>query len=254
MRKNFPMNKIFTLILILLSSIVCYATVRTVNNNNPSPGQFATLLSAHNASSPGDTIYISGTFFNYGGLNVSKRLVIIGTGHNPQKQVPLVSQMDWITFTSTAAKNTRIYGVNLFGINCSVSDVDSIYIERCKIRHRIELHTISSCSHWYIQGNYFERNDGTPNIYLGNNSHNWFVIRNNIFNGPLQELNFNQNADIYLLNNIFLYSGSAMMGSVYGIFFYNNIFYRASPSPSTVGCTWQSNLSYQCSNNTFPTG
>lgn len=248
------MSKIYTLILFLFFSILSYAAVRTVNNNNPSPGQYSTIQSAHNASAAGDTIYISGTFFNYGGLDVSKRLVIIGTGHNPQKQVPLVSQIDWITFTNAAAKNTRIYGVNLFGINSSVNDIDSIYVERCKIRHRIELHTISNCSHWYIQGNYFERNDGVSNIYLGNNSHNWIVIRNNVFNGPLQELNYNLNPDIYLLNNIFLYSGNAMMGNVNYVFFYNNIFYRASPSPSTIGCVWQNNLSYQCANNTFPAG
>lgn len=252
--KPLYMKKIYSILFISFFCIYAQAAVRTVNNNNPSPGQYTTLQAAIDAAASGDTIYVSGTFFNYGSVNVNKTLTIIGTGHNPQKQMTLTSQMDWIYFNNAAAKKSRIIGMNLYGIYPTANNVDSIYIERCKIRYRVQLSAVSGLDYWFIDGNYFENNDGTSNVYLGNNTFNWIVFRNNVFNGPLQEMNYNANGNIYVMNNLFLYSGSCFLGSNYYLFMYNNIFYRASPSPSTVGCTWQNNLSFQCANNTFPAG
>jgi CTP:molybdopterin cytidylyltransferase MocA len=51
--------KTFTIFFALLVTFqLAQAAVHTVNNNNPSPGQFATLQAAVNAATAGDTIYI----------------------------------------------------------------------------------------------------------------------------------------------------------------------------------------------------
>jgi hypothetical protein len=245
------------IVAILLLSLFAYsakATVRTCNNNNPSPGQYATLQNAINAANAGDTIYISGSYFSYGSVNVDKKLTIIGTGHNPQKQGPLKSNVDGITFSNANAKNTKLMGLVLGAVYTTAANVDSIYIERNEIVYYIYIPNNGGHDYWFIQGNLFSYTG--MNIYMmSSGANSWFIIRNNIFNGFMNDLSYNySNSSVYLLNNIFLYNGNAFQNSSFGLYIYNNIFYRASPSVSTTGCAWQNNLSYQCANNSFPGG
>src|SRR5438105_1758827 len=99
------------ILLALLISAYCNATVRTVNNNNPSPGQFTTFSAAQSAALAGDTIYFSGSPTTYTGISPTKQLTLIGTGHNPDKQNPLVSTIDLINVTSSSAAGSKFIGL-----------------------------------------------------------------------------------------------------------------------------------------------
>ena len=76
------------LLLALLMCIHAHATIRTLNNNTPSPGQYTAWAAAQAASSAGDTIYVSGNnIASYGNITVTKNnLTIIGTGYFPSSQ------------------------------------------------------------------------------------------------------------------------------------------------------------------------
>ncbi len=76
------MNKqtFFLALFISITTMVSAATF-TVNNNNPSPGQYTTILAAMNAAANGDVILVSGSPTVYSiGANITKSLTIIGTG------------------------------------------------------------------------------------------------------------------------------------------------------------------------------
>lgn len=242
--------KFFLFATIIFAANTSHATIRTVNNSQTSPGQFTSVAAAIAAANNDDSIYISGSATNYGAFTINKRLTVIGTGHNPQKQAPLYSLVDQITISSPGV---RVIGLNLYSIDDGATNTDSIYIERNYIRYRIYIDN-SSIDHWYIQGNVFEYS--ADNIgFCGTCGISYMYIFNNVFNGRMSDLSYaGYNSNLYLLNNVFLRNGDAFTNSNYYLYLYNNIFYRANPAASTVGCTWGNNISYQCSNNAFPGG
>jgi hypothetical protein len=244
------MFRIIILAFMLFGAVIAKATIYTVNNSSTSPGQYTNVAAAVSAASNGDTIYISGSSVNYGSFTINKRLTVIGTGHNPQKQAPLYSLVDNITISSNGV---RIMGLNAYHFDDGGSNIDSIYISRNFIRYRIIVDN-SNPDHWYIEGNVFEYS-GENITFCSTCNITFMYISNNVFNGQLKELNYNgNNGNIYVSNNIFLRNGDMFTGSNYYLYIYNNIFYRATPSSSSTSCTWAGNCSYQCANNTFPSG
>lgn len=97
------------LLIFLLCSIQLRATVRTVNTSSPSPGQFLTMQSAINASANGDTIYLSGG--SNGFVTLDKQIVFIGTGHNPNKQSPVVSSVSFIDLSIPLCQGSKFIGI-----------------------------------------------------------------------------------------------------------------------------------------------
>ena len=93
------------LVLIVACAVNANATIRTLCNYPFSPGQFTTFLAAHTAANNNDTIYVHGSAVNYGAINISKTgIVVIGTGHNPVKQGPLVSAFTTISIFATSCQ------------------------------------------------------------------------------------------------------------------------------------------------------
>ncbi|MDB5282797.1 MAG: hypothetical protein JWO06_1872 [Bacteroidota bacterium] len=237
---------LFSALLIFLATVSTYAAIRTVSNNTNSPGQFTTFAAAQSAANDGDTILIHGSPFNYNTFSVSKRLVLIGTGHNPQKQAPLKSTVDYINLY-TGSLGTKIIGLDLYMIHTMNQHIDSIEIVLCKLSYQISIDQ-SLCNAWLIDGNVF--------LYTGDNisgacSQAGHLIRNNLFNGPISNFGNCQSNYHYIMNNIFLYSGNAF-GNDFNFYIYNNIFYRANPTGASA--TYSNNISYQCGNNNFPNG
>jgi hypothetical protein len=67
---------------VILIAMTANATVWRVNNRPNVDADFTTLQAAYNGASAGDTIYVEGSPFNYGGIsNFSKQLTVIGTGY-----------------------------------------------------------------------------------------------------------------------------------------------------------------------------
>lgn len=100
----------------MMFAVICNATVRTVNNNFSGPGQFTTIDAAIAASSDAvmDTILVAGSSNLYGAFTITKRVCIIGTGWNPQKQNPLRSTIGIggdCVFNSSAASGSYIIGL-----------------------------------------------------------------------------------------------------------------------------------------------
>lgn len=249
------MKKIYTLLAFLFVAMSsAHATVLTVNNNNPSPGQYTTLSAAQSAASPGDTLLITGSPYNYNSITVTKKLTLIGTGHHPIGDFPAVSKLDDINFSGT---NTSLYDCNFIGLDVNtitydVANTHRGYIARCKIRSYIYIY--SDQDSLTFEGNYFESTSNNIFVYSSFVMNN-ITVKNNVFNGIIY--NFYPGGggnNIYFDNNLFLYNGYVFSASNRWLQFRNNIFYRADPNSSITSSTFTNNLIYQAysSATTFP--
>jgi hypothetical protein len=251
-KRRTTMKNLFFTLALMVACLYSTATIFTVNNNLPSPGQYNVLQLAVNAASNGDTLYISGSPYNYNTITINKRLTLIGTGHKPQNQNTSVSKIENI-YLASGSNRTRIIGCEVNYIAPTTVNIDSIQIERCKITAYVQINQ-SNCDNWHILGNVFTY-VGT-NIWHANNSglHHMYY-RNNIFSGQLKDLEyFSGNYEIYITNNLFTYTGNLFADNNYYLNIYNNIFYGSNTTPSTTSCTWQNNLSFGGTTNTFPSG
>lgn len=224
------------------------ATVHTVNNNVPSPGQYTSVSAAITAAANGDTIYISASPYNYNGFTVNKELTFIGSGHKPQNVNTNVSFVDNITIS---ANNVRIVGFNLNRVEGS-STQSNLKVERCLVRDQVSL-----SGNWTtvtLESNVFE-STGTnfnPNYYA---AFNGVTVKNNIFNGTIQDAWGYYGMNNFLIkNNLFLNATQAFSGSNRLLTINNNIFYRANPANTVTSSSFNNNISFQCANNAFPIG
>lgn len=200
----------------LLITSVANATVRTLNNNNPSPGQYTTYATAEAASAMNDTIYVSGSPISYGDITVNKYgLLIMGTGHNPQKQNPLVSKFGEIT---ALVGNVRLDGIvcNNIGIFQSIGTV-SLNVSNSYIDSYITTGTNGFDAYLVLHNNIIGvnpivsqvievivNNSSTPNTSSLKGD-----ISNNIIGGHIIVGNYNLSlendiTDCYIYNNLFI--------------------------------------------------
>jgi hypothetical protein len=134
------------------------STIHRVDNNPANNPDFTSLQEAHDAAAAGDTIYVSGSVSNYGGLDISKTLYIFGPGYfldeNPETSANLLqariggliyfrsgsegslltgfvtSGMDLYVYTSDISlKRNRIYNHNGIRVNSSNQIISQNYIE-----------------------------------------------------------------------------------------------------------------------------
>jgi hypothetical protein len=233
------------------------ATVHTLCNMGYSPGTFTTFDDAQNAAINGDTIYVHGSSINYGNMTAFKSLVIIGTGHHPDKQNKLVS-----SFLHIELQNDNIQLIGLTFATLNASYVQNNVIKKCRITgtdgstYAISIYLGDN---WLIEGNIF---DITGTVFWcltfnGQPSANT-IVQNNIFaasNIKISNLNNAFSQRTYILNNIFL--GDAGYNETFNQVNYamieNNIFYGSNPNLNNVlvGCTMNNNISYECYDNNF---
>lgn len=244
------------LITSFLLALNAAATVRVVNNNNPSPGQYSTPTAALAASSAGDTILITGSVYNYNDLTITKRITIIGTGHSPATPNPATSKLDNIDFSGTAS---NLYDVNLIGldvnsISYNVANTKRQYVSRCQIRSYLYL--ANNQDSILIDGNYF-LSSGNCLQAAANYNFNNITFRNNVFNGSIYQYypSGSSGYNLYFNNNLFLVNQYVFTGSNRYLVFRNNIFYRADPNSAAYNCDFDYNLIYKAysGTNNFPT-
>ena len=234
------MKKKLTLIAILLSAY-CSATVRTVNNNNPSPGQFATFALAHTAAVAGDTLYISGSPTSYSSNTITKLLTIIGTGHNPDKQNPLVSTFTIIN-CNAASGGSKFIGITFNG---NINNIQNATYEHCKFNAPFVIGAASLTTT-------FNKCVFTGAALSTNFASNTFIFNNCIFNNAI-ESNGSTGAKAGSATNC-LFLGSAIPGigpNFSNFSFSNNIFYGTSPQITLTNSTttMTNNISFNCPNN-----
>lgn len=228
-----------------------FAATYTVSNNNGSPGQYTTFAAAHTAAANGDTILVHGSATNYGTFAVSKKLTIIGTGHNPQKQSPLETTVDYINLY-TGCNGTKVIGFTVYQVNTENINLDSIEVRLSNVTYRILIDQ-QQCSDWIIEGNVFS---GTASNISGACNQFGHRIRNNFFNGVIEDFGACQTSYHYVENNIFVRSGDYPFYNCYTMYANNNIFYKVyNPGGVYSSIAFNNNLSYLCpGGNTFPNG
>lgn len=244
------MKQTLFIIALVASTLFASATVRTVNNNFVSPGQYASVTAAIAAASAGDTILIHASPVNYNSFTITKQLVFFGTGHNPQTNNAQRCYMQSIILSSNSS-GTQFYGLDCDYIYPNVNNITNIKVVRCRINGNIQSNN-NQIDNWTIEGNYFATS--ATNIHLFNYPCHDLFIKNNIFNGKLEQF-YTSNYNVYFINNIFLRNGNVFDYYFANANFYNNIFYRGSPAGNGYGgLNFDKNVSFQCSTNTFPNG
>ncbi len=249
------MKTIFTISILLLVSVSAHATVRTVSNNPTRPAQFTTFAAAQTASVNGDTIYIYGSPFQYPDITISKRLVLIGAGYNPNNQFGQPTNVaNIILFRDTGvnnASNSVIIGILTGRLDISGIMSNNIRVFRCRFTSYINMYGVSPVGYadgWVLYNNIFQ-----SYIYGGGSSRTSssatnIVLANNIFGTNGYVYDFNSNT-IIVDHNIFL--GANNFYRTFNIIVNNNIFTRTTgtvfygANSGPVLCTFNNNLSNQ---------
>lgn len=247
------MKKIISIISFLFVAANLYATTFTLNNSNPTAGQFTNWGDAQNAASNGDTILIHGSLINYYTLTISKKLVIIGPGHHPtDKQNQQKAFCDAVIFANGST------GCTVIGLECSnmqdyYNNIDSVTILNCRFNDALYFQS-SNANNWIIDGCIFA--SSTHCIYGQGQSVGDMIVRNSILNGDIFSFNGTYIGYNYFTNNIFL-SSTPYTFQYCNYFYINNcIFYRSGLlNYSNSGLSFNKNLSYQCvGGDVFPNG
>jgi hypothetical protein len=243
-------------ILFAILSMTVWATVRTVSNDPTRPAQFTTttgggnasFINAHNASAPGDTIYVYGSPFDYGNLTISKRLVIIGAGYGPNNQFGQPTRTATISFFrdgSTDPSGSVLTGLQVSTINCTgtlASNNITLFRNRITSYVYTYLNTSNLGNGWVIYNNIVLGIYGGASFRTSTSSTN-ILIANNIMTGFISSFNTNT---LVIDHNVFI--GSGNFYSLWNALVTNNIFVRSSGDilvSETVFCTFNKNISLQ---------
>lgn len=215
------MKNIIISIAAIAATTFANATVRTLNNNNPTPGQYTTYAAAEAASSQNDTIYVSGSPISYGNITVTKyNIMIMGTGHNPQKQNPLVSEIDQIS--STAVGQFRVNGIKCYSITLAPTfGAANLVISNSYVYDHIGVESDNFDSYLNLDNNVFEDLVSNQPIRVNIYGNNYLrgQISNNIIKGSLR---VRKNGGVVvdgdldncnIKNNIFLAGGTTNLFS-----------------------------------------
>jgi len=238
------------------------ATIITVSNAINSPAQYTDLQLAINAANNGDTIYVSGSNSTYGNVIVNKKLVLIGTGFNPQKEFPVVAQLNSLALDSiigqSSGAGSLIEGFNFLpnnsfqSLSCGSGPSTgyyNIYTNTCLNNVTIRRNQFASFiavggANWVLENNIII----SSNIHVWNNIN--AVIRNNII--QFGSILYSHQPNILVSNNLFINAYSAFDNFDNGNIT-NNIFYGATPVNVGSG-VFNNNLTFNTNQNTLPYG
>jgi hypothetical protein len=222
-------NTLIIATLLLLSSCIVKATVITVSNNPVGAGTYTDVQTAINAASLGDTIYVMGSpiTYNSSGINITKRIVLIGAGYsvsgteNNLSTVTGSINLDSIAFGSQVS-GTQIIGIYTYSINSSNYTYNNILIARCFTE---DIYTETG-SGWIIENNVINQSidfySGSTNIIINN------IVRNNFIDGSLYANGEMIGSGLLVDHNIF----EGQISTIEYATITNNIFFFADISAS----------------------
>ncbi len=185
----------FVLLTALISGFAfnAHSTVFRVNNTPAITVPYATLQDAYNAATNGDTIYLEGSAYNYGTIDVYKRLVFIGSGYflneNPETQSNInASSVSTINFY-TGSSGSKITGLSI---------TSSMYFASTNLQNMVfvrnfmnSVSTSYEATNFLFEQNYIPyglngqyENTNIRNNYLGyfsaNSINNTLAVYNNV--------------------------------------------------------------------------
>lgn len=249
------MKRLFSLLVLMVAFCsFTFATVRTLSNMTPNPGQYNNFNAAQADSSPGDTIYVHGSTIDYGAITIDRPLVVIGTGHNPNKQNPLVSAFLSI---SVASINVQLIGLRFNTLN--TNSYFNCTVKKCRILGSTSSPsmTLFFADNWLIEGNIIEAQSFYACIFFGGSASSNTIVQHNIFLGAFEKVggivnNISQRT--YFINNVFL-GQSNNINTFFDVNYStidNNIFYSSMPNgASFTNCLMNNNISFASFDNTF---
>jgi hypothetical protein len=246
--------------LFLLAGVFVNATIRTVSNSPSTLAQFNTIQAAVDASANGDTIYVHGSPNNYAPFTITnKRLVIIGPGWSPNKNLPFTAVLTGVTIDGAACSNSEMQGLVFAGtVNLNANHPDNLRFIRNQFTPGQTLF-IQQSSTTYIgylfEGNLFDNAQVTAST---NSTYQNFIFQNNYFfqnccvgsniNG------FTNSVNVLFNHNLWFGPGSGSQdcfGNNCRFFTVtNNIFVRRDAASQNSLSTFNNNITFNAGNNT----
>ena len=246
---------------------ICEATVRTVNNNLQSPGQFTSIQAAHDAANSGDTILVAASPSGYAGATFTKKICLIGAGMRPgeKKDNSASSFLSGTIGLSEGSAGSSIIGMHFNG-NSLVSNtsISNIQVMRNYFSSGCAMISFGgSTSNWIVVNNYFAQTGCCcASIHGNNQTFSNMLFQNNVFAdatscgcGDFVMRGFGNAASCLFSNNL-VYSDAtndASFGGLNNFIIENNIFHTASPAGAT-GSVMNNNLTFGTAQNTLPYG
>ena len=234
------MKQLLLLVFAAFCTFQISATVITVSNNpvDDNAAQYASLQDAFDAATEGDTVLVSGSSASYGNATLTKQIVLIGAGYNPDNQTHFKSiigsltmqvGMDGFGNPVSNPSGSKIMGFEISYIY-GYEDVDDVVLMRNKI---YAIYLYYGSSEWDIINNIvdivYDNNRNASNIVISNN-----VIINYV--GRFQE------PTVLVTNNLFIKSSGYSFSQISNAVITNNIFYGAETSGCDY-CIFNNNIS-----------
>ena len=241
--------------LLIVATVNVFATVLTVSNQSPNPGQYTTIQAAINAATAGDSIYIHPSSVVYAGFSLDRQLTIISSGFEPSSANPnpyaFVNPSVASSINASGSKIIGIYFQNGFGMD--VTGLHDFTLSRCILvnigsRLPINGYNIILTENFFYQFGF--------SSYNGLGTAHDILISNNVFlvGGTYRPFdNIHGVTNLTVNNNLFYGYNTPLSISggsgTSGIIFSNNIFNKVAFT-SVSGCTFSNCLTYQCTGNT----
>lgn len=240
------MKNRFTLCCLALAFISnSYAATLTVNNTNPTIGQYSTVQAAVDAAASGDVILIQGSQTTYPDftLPADKALTLRGPGWRPlYRQSPMPATISTIYLAGFA------HDITLEGLYIGSSiQMQNFYntTEGRNYYHQYNI-KVQLCYFGGIQmqqgcKNFTIENNNCGNISGGSDTTTNILIRNNFIRGNVQS--FRKSSGVLVDHNLFV--GGGALYELDGILIVNNIFHYYSVNyENVIRCIISNNLTY----------
>jgi hypothetical protein len=245
------MKQLFSLLL-LVTAVNVFATIRTVSNNPSTIAQFNTIQAAVNAAATGDTIYVHGSPTTYDIVTITnKRLVVIGPGFSPDKNIALTVSIPGFTINGSAGSSDfcELQGLIVFNFVAN-QGVNNLRLIRNQFQGNFNFAHTTAATDFLMEGNYFQSQISTNGSATFTN----FLFQNNMFYGvPCctsgNISGFTNSVNVLFNHNIFI--GPPGTFRVFSsncrfLVLTNNIFVNRNPAENLSSSTFNNNITFNC--------
>jgi hypothetical protein len=252
--------KHFILSMAILVCIYSNATIRTVSNNPATIAQYNTIQGAVDASVSGDSIYVHSSPDIYAAFTITnKRLIIIGPGWSPNKDLGFDAEVNGCTITGTTCSNTEIQGMVFVGaVAINTNHPDNLHFIRNRIYQTfLQLLEASVAYTGYVfEGNWFDNSQVKASI---TSTYQNLVFQNNYFyeSANVVQGNFDgfTNSTNVLLNHNLWFGPNGTPRRCFNencrfLTITNNIFVERDASIDNGFSTFNNNITFNAGNNT----
>ncbi len=148
------MKKLLIFVFCTGYALAAGATIRSVSNLDSS-AQYSTIQASIDASSSGDSIYVSKSSITYAAFTIdNKKLAILGPGWSPF--VAGTANVNGCTITGTGASGSELHGLffpNGYSIDITTSGINNLRFYRNYIYYLA--FTSGTFANYIIEGNWF---------------------------------------------------------------------------------------------------